>query len=165
MEKKGLTQNIFFSWLIICLATLFLLGLALLAPLLRLRYPSLSQSVYAAFAPFCHQIPERCFWFMRYPLPLCARCLGTMTGFFLGTLLFPFFGRSFLYRLPSPRLLLVLSVPLALDIMGNLFRWWNTPNWPRFGLGLSLGIILPFYFIPGMINLISQALKFLSAKK
>ncbi|MGQ9470854.1 MAG: DUF2085 domain-containing protein [Candidatus Aminicenantales bacterium] len=139
-----------FFWVLILAGNSFFLCLAILAPLLRPGNPDLAASIYATFAPFCHQLPARCFWLRSYPLPLCGRCLGILSGFFLGTILYPLIKSLRSAHFPSARWLVFFSLPIALDTLGNLTLLWNTPTWPRFGLGLSWGIILPFYFFPAV---------------
>ncbi len=43
--------------------------------------------LYQAFAPFCHQIPQRSWEIQGYPLAVCARCCGVYGGLFLAALL------------------------------------------------------------------------------
>lgn len=137
-----------FFWLIILAGNFILLFLAVFAPLFRSAKPDFAAAIYATFSPFCHQLPERCFWLWSQPLPLCGRCLGILSGFFLGTILYPMLRSLRSTHLPSVRWLVLFSLPIAVDTFSNLASLWNTPTWPRFCLGLSWGIILPFYFFP-----------------
>jgi len=140
-------------WLFISVTNLFLISLVILAPLLRPRLPQFSASLYAAFAPFCHQLPERCFWLGQAPLALCGRCFGIISGFFLGVVLYPLLGSLSNLNLPSPRWLLGFSLPIAVDTIANLTHFWVTSNWPRFFTGLIWGAVLPFYFFPAVNSL------------
>ncbi len=151
--KLRVTKAPFIFWLVIGFVDLFLLSLVVLAPLLRSSLPQVSSSLYATFAPFCHQLPERCFWLGQAPLALCARCFGIISGFFLGLCLYPLFGSLSSLSLPSPRWLLGFSLPIAIDTLANLTRFWITANWPRFFTGLIWGAVLPFYFFPAFNGL------------
>jgi uncharacterized membrane protein len=43
--------------------------------------------LYQAFAPFCHQQPQRSWHLQGYPLAVCARCVGVYSGLLLAALL------------------------------------------------------------------------------
>jgi hypothetical protein len=45
---------------------------------------------------------------------------------------------------------------VALDFIGNLFRLWRSSNGLRFSTGFIWGALLPFYFIPGMVDFLSK---------
>ncbi|HEX9934586.1 MAG TPA: DUF2085 domain-containing protein, partial [bacterium] len=53
------------------------------------------------FGPVCHQIPERSFKILGYPLAVCARCTGVYVGFLLGAIAFPAFQRKKTVKTPS----------------------------------------------------------------
>jgi uncharacterized membrane protein len=126
-----------------------------LAPYLRSRSLDASASfLYAVFSPVCHQIPERSFFFRGFPLAVCARCLGVYAGFLAGLVLYPFVRGFSRTALPSARLFLVLTLPVGLDFAGGFFGLWNTPNGLRFATGFIWGLLLPFYFITGVAELI-----------
>lgn len=127
--------------------------LILLAPYLRVRYPILSGLIYASFSPVCHQIPSRCFYLFGFPLAVCSRCLGIYSGFFTGILAYPIIRGFSKSALPNTRTFLFLSTPIVLDTIGNFWGLWSTSLWLRFFFGLSWGIILPYYFITGLIEL------------
>lgn len=125
-----------------------------LAPYLRSRCMPGSIFIYSLFSPICHQNPARSFFVFGYQLAVCSRCLGIYSGFFAGIIIYPLLrGFSSIY-LPKIKYFLVMSLPIGLDTMGNFFRLWNTSNWPRFSLGFIWGLILPFYFITGLAELI-----------
>jgi uncharacterized membrane protein len=41
---------------------------------------------------------------------------------------------------------------VALDFIGNLLSLWRSSNGLRFSTGFIWGAVLPFYFIPGMVD-------------
>lgn len=123
------------------------------APWLRSRGSGGAGFFYACFAPVCHQISERSFFFWGWPLAVCARCFGIYAGFAGGVLLYPF-RRGFVSPvLPAVKTLFLVSAPIAVDTAGNFLGFWDTPGELRFLTGLVWGSILPFYFLTGLIEL------------
>ncbi len=130
--------------------TLLWLAAIWAAPLLRARGFRGAALFYAAFAPVCHQRPERSFFASGYPLAVCGRCLGIYLGFLAGVLVFPWLGRRFGGRVPPARLLIALTLPIGFDAAGNLLGLWASGNAVRLATGFVWGAVLPFYFIPGV---------------
>jgi uncharacterized membrane protein len=129
--------------------------LIFLAPFLRSVNSRGQVLFYAIFSPTCHQIDSRCFLFFGFPLAVCARCLGVYLGILLGTLLFSLKMASS-PPLPQTRTFVLLTCPLVLDGLGNLFGIWYSPNLFRLGVGALWGGILPYYFIPGLADALSK---------
>jgi uncharacterized membrane protein len=134
--------------------TLAWLSAIFLAPYLKSRSPAASAVLYSLFSPVCHQIPSRCFSFHGFPLAVCGRCLGIYVGFFIGLAAYPFVRGFSRVSLPSGRLFLLLSVPVGLDFAGGFARIWASPIGLRFTAGALWGILLPFYFITGISELV-----------
>jgi uncharacterized membrane protein len=140
-------------WLAVLIGGLGIVFLVAAAPALQLHSPRLSALIYAVFSPLCHQIPERCFYFRGFPVAVCGRCLGIYSGFAAGTLFHPIlqgFSRS---RLPALRALVALSIPIGLDVAGNVLHAWSSPKGIRFATGIIWGVILPFFVIPAINDL------------
>lgn len=131
-----------------------LMGTIFLAPYLKYRSHALSGFLYALFSPTCHQIPSRCFSLYGYPMAVCARCLGIYGGFFLGTLIVPFFKRFSTLDLPKAKTFILVSLPIAVDAAGNLLQIWSSPNWIRLLTGILWGTMLPFYLLTGLMDLL-----------
>jgi uncharacterized membrane protein len=113
--------------------------------------------IYAIFAPTCHQIDSRCFALFGYPMAVCARCLGIYLGFLFGAILFPWWTqRQKTLALPQARMFVCLTIPIGLDTIGNLLTLWSTPSILRLGLGWAWGMILPFYLIPGLVDVLTR---------
>lgn len=127
-----------------------LLALIGLAPIFASRGSSLAGLIYSVFSPICHQIPSRCFVLFEYPMAVCSRCLGIYLGFFIGTVLFPFVKGFSKISIPKTEVFVLVTLPLAIDTAGNFFSFWMTPGWFRLVLGVVWGLILPFFFIPGV---------------
>ena len=83
---------------------------------------------------FCHQLPERSFFFKGKQFPVCARC----TGIHIGYLSFPIFLFGFLSL--SLWLSIVLILPTVIDGLTQAFLERESTNWLRFITGLTAGI-------------------------
>jgi len=126
-----------------------------LAPYLKSRASDAAASFfYALFAPVCHQIPERSFSYRGFPLGVCARCLGIYTGCLGGLILYPFLRGLSRIAPPTGRLFLLVTLPVGLDFAGGLFGLWSSPKGLRFATGSLWGLLLPFYFISGVAELL-----------
>ena len=148
------TQKIRLVYLFTLVGTFIWTGAVFFAPYLRSQSSSLEMFLYSLFSALCHQIPGRSFFCFGYPLAVCARCLGIYSGFLAGLLFYPFLNGFSSLHLPSTRSFFLVTIPIGIDTLGNFFHVWATPNWPRFVLGFIWGIILPFYFIVGIADMI-----------
>lgn len=110
--------------------------------------------IYAAFAPVCHQIPGRCFALGGHPLAVCGRCLGVYAGFAAGLALYPFVRGFSRLAFPRPRVFVASFLPLAVDGVAGVLGLWRSPIGLRFVTGLVWGLILPFYFVTGIADLV-----------
>ena len=118
-------------WLLVA-GSLGWLTIVFVAPLAAARGWPAGALVYAFFAPICHQIPERSFHCLGYPLAACHRCVGLYAGFTVGLLVLPYLDALRSWLLDHPRRLLLFFVPLVVDVA--LFKW-NVPA-SRFATGL-----------------------------
>ncbi len=146
-------------------AAIVWLSAILLAPLLAGRWNPGSSVLYACFAPVCHQDPERSFALLGRPLAVCARCFGIYAGFLAGMAVYPFRRGFETLRLPRLRCFFAVSLPIGADFAANILGLWNTPNLPRFVLGLLWGAILPFYWLTALGELSLRGLAFPAPKK
>jgi uncharacterized membrane protein len=110
--------------------------------------------IYAVFAPLCHQIPDRCFHLNGLPMAVCGRCLGIYAGFAGGLLAYPLVRGFRRLALPPVRLLVGLTLPMAVEAFGGILGLWRSPIGLRFVTGFAWGAILPFYFITGVADLL-----------
>lgn len=53
---------------------------------------------------------------------------------------------------PKTLTFVLVTSPLVIDALGNLFHIWSSSNWPRFLTGALWGLILPFYFVTGVAD-------------
>jgi uncharacterized membrane protein len=133
---------------------------ALLAPWLVSRNPEPALHLYRFYAHICHQNPSHSFALFGHPAAACARCLGIYAGFLAGCLAFPFFRNLFQSRIPRPWTFVLMSFPLAADVLANFLRLWDLGNWFRLATGVIWGFILPFYWLAGLADLILRKLAF-----
>lgn len=136
-------------------AVMIWLGLILLAPYLRSIGSPWAAWLYGVFAPTCHQIDSRCLTLFGFPMAVCARCLGIYSGFLLGTLAYPWL-RASNSALPGIRMFICFTLPISLDTLGNMLGTWHTPSLVRLALGLSWGVLLPYYWVPGLTDALSR---------
>lgn len=156
LKKKTFFKHLYWVYFLTLGLSLIIVALILLAPYLLSKNQRIGYLVYAVFAPFCHQSPERCFFLWGYPLAVCGRCTGIYLGFLLGTLIYPLTGALARPVIPRVSYFLLCSLPISLDTLGNFFHFWPTPIWGRWATGLIWGIILPFYFIYGLSEALSR---------
>ena len=149
MKKKNKMLLVYFLTLS---GIIVWLGIIFLAPYLKSQSSGLQAFCYGIFTPVCHQNPSRSFFFLGYPLGVCARCLGIYLGFLGGTGLYPFLKKFSNLTLPKTRMFILMSLPVVIDTAGNFLHIWMTPSLPRFSTGFIWGTILPYYFIIGITD-------------
>jgi len=125
----------------------FLVAAVCLAPWLASRGSSLAAPLYRLFSHVCHQIPSRCFHIFGHPMAVCGRCLGVYLGILFGCVIYPLWRGMNNIRLPDRRVFLAFSLPLAADVLGNAFGFWDSGVWLRLASGFLWGALLPFYFL------------------
>ncbi len=94
---------------------------------------------------FCHQIPERSFFYKNKQFPICARCTGILVGYFLGIILI------IIQREINLLLSTIFLIPLLIDGFGQLYNKWISNNPRRFFTGIFAGISTIM-----IINIIAQ---------
>jgi len=153
----GPSRTVLRVYLLSAVGTVIWLATIFLAPWLAGRGAlGASRVVYAVFSPVCHQIPERCFQLQGHPLAVCGRCLGIYAGFAAGLLLYPFLRGFATVKLPSGRLFLLLTLPMALDAVAGILGLWASPIGVRFATGVVWGTILPFFFVAGVADFVKM---------
>ena len=131
-----------------------LLALIVAAPLLKAGgAPAAAGAVYRAFALLCHQMDERSFHLLGFKLAVCARCFGLYAGALAGALLYPL-ARPLVRRdLPARAWLIAAAVPTSIDFALGFFRVWENTHASRFLTASLLGVVVAFYFVPGLVDL------------
>jgi uncharacterized membrane protein len=134
----------------------FWLGGIFLAPYLRSISSPWASFIYAVYSPFCHQAPDRSLSCFGQPLAVCARCLGIYLGTLFGLVLYPLIRGWRQVRAPKSKTFFVLSAPIVLDTAANFIKLWQSPNSVRLATGVLWGVLLPFYFITGIVDFLRQ---------
>ncbi len=109
-----------------------------LAPWLEHRESAAGSWLRLAFAPTCHQQPDRCLDLGAGRLAVCARCSGLYAGGLLGLLATVLSG---VRRRPTVPVLLAASLPTVLDVAAGLIGLPSLPNWPRFLIAVAPGAV------------------------
>lgn len=133
------------------LATASLWLLAIFLPPLTMHWGSpVGALSYLFFKPICHQIPERSLHLWGIQVAVCHRCLGLYVGFWLGTLILPGLTGMRDALLQRPRLLLLFSLPMLIDVA--------LPNsaLDRFLTGLLTGFPVSIFVLVALQQLLAR---------
>ena len=126
----------------------------IVAPLAAARgYGDLAGGIYRAFAPFCHQLPDRSYFLDEHKFAVCSRCTGIYFGFAFSLLLYPLVRSLRNAAFPARRWLLLATLPLLIDFSLTFFGIWQNTHTSRLLTGLLLGGVSVFYVMPGIIDL------------
>jgi uncharacterized membrane protein len=121
-------------------------GILLLSPLLLSSgWYSAGILLHSSFSTICHQIPDRCFHWLGYPLPICARCLGLFSGFTIGWLFTLLQPPNHLQQLPGRRWVGAGLALLAIDACMPLINFYSQDHWTRFFTGAVFGLVFAPY--------------------
>jgi uncharacterized membrane protein len=113
----------------------------------------LADTIYRAFAPFCHQLPERSYFLDGHKFAVCSRCTGIYFGFAFTLLLYPLVRSLRNAAFPERRWLLLAVAPMAIDWSLTFFGIWENTHTSRLITGLLLGSTAVFYVMPGIVDL------------
>jgi len=131
---------------------------ALAGPLLlSCSFPTAAFFTYLPFSFFCHQIPERSFTLLQYPLAVCHRCSGIYLGLFLGTLLSSFF--SLLTTRARRACIISSAAVLILDALIPFTGLWNGFRLFRFLTGLFFGVTAAPFAVMGLEEILTSLYK------
>ncbi len=119
-------------------------------------YLSVASSIYQFFSPLCHQLDSRSFSLFGHPLAVCARCTGIYLGFLAGLVTLLLTLKEPLRAIPKKKYFYVLFAPAMLDFLLNFLGILSTPSLLRAFTGFMIGMILPFYIMPGICEIGSQ---------
>ncbi len=129
---------------------------AVAAPILLARSHGTAASVlYLLFSRICHQMPERSFSLLGYPLAVCHRCMGIYAGLFLGC----FLNMDVMNRSPRTRRGWILSAVLLLacDALAPAAGLWTNTWCTRFFSGLFFGTLASSLVMRGLSELAEDA--------
>lgn len=117
---------------------------------------SISDFLYSFYSASCHQLESRSMIISGHILGVCARCTAIYFAFLLAAILFPFIRKLNNFNLPPLWILLSGAGLIALDVFLDAFGIYSNTYLSREITGAILGLILPFYIIPGSIMLINE---------
>ncbi|MFI3230406.1 MAG: DUF2085 domain-containing protein [bacterium] len=87
------------------------------------------------FSHSCHQIPERSFFIKSYQFPICARCTGLYLGYIIALI-----GLIKSKKIFNFKASIVFIVVMAVDGLGQLFKFFESNNSRRFITGFLSGL-------------------------
>lgn len=141
-------------WAISAVLVASFASLILIAPLADARGKAdLADIIYRAFAPLCHQLPDRSYFLDGHKLAVCSRCTGIYFGFAFTLLLYPLVRSLRNAAFPERRWLLLAAAPMAIDWSLTFFGIWENTHTSRLLTGLLLGSTAVFYVMPGIVDL------------
>jgi len=99
------------------------------------------------FYGLCHQNPSRSFWINGQPMAVCSRCLGIYTGFALCWLLLPVLSIFTAEKKLIQKVALGIIFINIIDVVGNLFGFWQNTLVSRLVLGWLMGWSAGLFFM------------------
>lgn len=162
--EMNLAKKVYFTFLITSFIWIILI---ILAPVFAGNggtEGNLSDFIYIFFSSVCHQEDGRSFHISGHILGVCSRCLWVYIGFFIGISLYPL--KFKLNNTDSPNLLILISVSflMFLDVFLDMTGIFINTFFSRSITGFLVGIILPFYLIPGFVKFFYEINSFLRNK-
>ncbi|MGA2668695.1 MAG: DUF2085 domain-containing protein [Ignavibacteria bacterium] len=115
-----------------------------------------SQFLYTFYSKSCHQLDDRSLHIAGNKLGTCARCTTIYFGFLLTTILYPLVKNLGNLYLPPIGFLLFGALLVALDAGLDTFDILKNTFTSREITGAIIGLLLPFYIIPGTIRLFHE---------
>lgn len=115
----------------------FVLGSTLAPVMAKLGQYDISAKLTSLYMYSCHQQPDRSFWLLGYPIPLCCRCYGV----YFSTLICSLFAFLNKFKVKNRFLLFFVFVSM-IDLFLNFIAGCNTGNITRFIVGIFMGIII-----------------------
>lgn len=153
-QSQGYHRWLVAAWLGTVAFVLAWSGLIMAAPILEhTGHTALSATIYTAFRPICHQIPERSFHIFGEQLAVCARCSGIYFGFAAGIIMYPVVRRLNDFNTPSRLWLLLAPIPTAIDFALTFFGIWENTHWSRFITAALFGVVAAIYVVPGLMDI------------
>lgn len=113
---------------------------------------SISEFFYSFYSPSCHQLTERSYFLGGHPFGLCSRCTAIYLAFLGGVIAYPFIRRLNNIDLPSLLWLGIGVAGLLVDVGLDLLDIHKNTFLTRDITGSLIGVVLPFYLIPGTIR-------------
>ena len=116
----------------------------------------ISGFLYSFYSHSCHQLDERSLHLAGYKLGVCSRCTFIYFAFLFSTIIYPFTRKLNNTNMPPIWLLLSGAALVGLDAGFDIFDIIKNSYATREITGSILGLILPFYIIPGTIRVFDE---------
>jgi len=116
----------------------------------------ISDLLYMFYSKSCHQLESRSLTIAGHIFGVCSRCTSIYAGFLLITMIYPFIKKLNNFSLPPLWVLLTGAGIIALDVFLDAVGVYSNTYLSREITGAFLGLVLPFYIIPGSIMLINE---------
>lgn len=153
---------------LILIISVFWLLLIILPPLLSMAggfFEVLSDYMYIAFSPICHQEEARSFTLSGLPLGVCSRCTMIYAGMAAGVIAYPFSRRLSNVNPPSLLFLLIPACLLFADVLFDSTGVFRNTFLTRSVTGFIIGAALSFFLIPGFIRFFFELVTFFNGKQ
>jgi uncharacterized membrane protein len=111
---------------------------------------------YVFFSTTCHQLDNRSFFIFGNKVAVCSRCVSVYSAFLAGVILYPFLRSLENIKLPSLWILLLFALFLFLDAVLDYLDILKNTFVTRAITGSLIGVLLPFYLIPGTVNFANE---------
>lgn len=125
----------------------------------------ISEGIYTFFSTTCHQEESRSFHIFGEMFAVCSRCTIIYFGFLAGVVVYPLFRKLDNTILPSVWILLIAAGLMLLDVVFDVTGVLKNTFITRSITGFLLGVVLPFYLIPGFTMVYFELKSFKNYKK
>ena len=134
-------------WKCILLLVLSFILISSLSPFFLEHSSSLVQFNRKWLATICHTYPDRGLHFNQITSILCSRCSGIYSALFIG-IGFSFFSSFTTNRNDLMKLFIIFALVInGIDVIGDLFQFWDNSVISRFVLGCLFGVSISMVFI------------------
>ncbi|MCX6161614.1 MAG: DUF2085 domain-containing protein [Ignavibacteriae bacterium] len=120
---------------------------------------------YIFFSSTCHQLDDRSYHLFGGKIAVCARCISVYTGFTFAAIIYPFIKKTDNQKIPALWILISAAGLLFADAILDYAGVFKNTFLTRSITGGITGFILPFYIIPGFVNLFSELSEYFNRKK
>lgn len=127
-------------------------------------YTTIGGIIYELFSKTCHQLDSRSFHIAGIKLAVCSRCVSVYLAFLLGCIIYPIFKKTENIKMPSLWFLIIPFILLLLDVVLDLLSIVDNTFLSRVITGGLIGLVLPFFLIPGFVNFFTEIKSFINQK-
>lgn len=113
---------------------------------------SIAVFIKIGFSPVCHQIPERSWIIMGYPMAVCSRCAGIYYGGLIGILCFPWLRKQYFKIQTSLFWIGLAALPMMIDFTLTHVGLSSPGNEFRAITGILPGWISACYIVPAILE-------------